>query len=1066
MWPFPPSILRLTIYIDLRLHQLEDNSAELTKGDMMKEFTGFVCLALASVIALSSLAGEVPRMTQGDSMIRGGRVHFNKAGLDTINLMAASNDPTNEPGEPYYDGDFEDADGDPAWNGWTHYDITAPTESHWNVSNYNQPNPANNAAWCGDINIVSCGFPDPDGGYGNSWHDVIEFRQTVPNPGTNSTVTVTATLIHDSEPGYDYTYLSYKFNGQLFGDIQRWDDTGTVAVEGSVMYLPQEYLDSTDIAVYFRFKSDGSYSDEDCSFPSAGGCQVDDINVHLVNGAFTGDYFEDFEHGGVPDDFGIWNITFPEGVGDFAKIWTGLLDADPCYSNYSPQVAFIDDGVVVPGTGGSECINWCYGPSGYIVNTTGGLAGPTEHLHNTIESPVMAWPDPDSGTDPDYDGIMLLFTNYMHDVSSSETPVNIWTYSVRSADTDGSAGNGVQDITHQNWQESGPWRGGPLYGRYWVDVSGQMNPGRDEIQVQFSVQEWGWIWGYNGNDGTPAPYFDNVTVKVYPFIGPSLATHPSFLAQDNFPARGSIDTGDLGSHSVRFDMARDISPDEQLNNDPGDSIVVTIAVPRSGADFDGDPELHYILAANPVFDPYRTAGLPDMGSVLGMPAVHHSGFPIPDQWAFDLPDTGFLFPGDVLHYFISTTDAIGGVGGSDPQTSLMPADTTGFSTGFGDPMGYSGNFVVRALPSIRDDGEGGYEQPGILFINDAGSMGENEWYTALNNIGLLVGEDYDVYYVNSPGAFNRNGIGSRASSIMLNDFNDILYTSGSMRDFTIANGDAGNDVETLTNWLDIGGKDIFLTGDELASDLSRNGSATLTFLEDYIGITVIIDNVRVFIGNQTTPLVKVVAGNPVFNSTLQTWIAYGGCFFINTFDGVNTFGTGQRLAEFTDPAGQAGQYTYSAATLNIMATGSRAISMPVDLMYVYTDPDAAGNLLPGRAQLLKDVLMYFGVAGYPERVSPVPPAITFQISNYPNPFNPSTTIKYSMPAAGHLKLCIYNVRGQLVKTMIDGNRPAGADQTIVWDGTNNQGGGVSSGIYFYEAQTGGEVKVQKMALVR
>ena len=40
------------------------------------------------------------------------------------------------------------------------------------------------------------------------------------------------------------------------------------------------------------------------------------------------------------------------GVGDFAKIWEGLEDVYPCVTNYSPQVAFIDDGIVVPGTGG------------------------------------------------------------------------------------------------------------------------------------------------------------------------------------------------------------------------------------------------------------------------------------------------------------------------------------------------------------------------------------------------------------------------------------------------------------------------------------------------------------------------------------------------------------------------------------------------------------------------------------------------------------------------------------------------------------------------------------------
>ena len=233
-----------------------------------------------------------------------------------------------------------------------------------------------------------------------------------------------------------------------------------------------------------------------------------------------------------------------------------------------------------------------------------------------------------------------------------------------------------------------------------------------------------------------------------------------------------------------------------------------------------------------------------------------------------------------------------------------------------------------------------------------------------------------------------------------------------------------------------------------------------------MGVTTLASDVRSLIGNQTTPLVQVMAGNPVFAGTLQTWVAYGGCAGINRFDGVNTFGTGLKLAEFLDPSGQAGQYGYSAATVNVMGNGSRAISMPVDLMFVYTDPAAAGNLLPGRAQLLRDVLAYFGVAGDPQNVSPVPLSITFETSNYPNPFNPSTTIKYSMPNAGHLKLSIYNARGQLVKTLIDGARPAGADQSVVWDGTDNLGSAAASGVYFYEARALGDVRIGKTTLLK
>ncbi len=70
-----------------------------------------------------------------------------------------------------------------------------------------------------------------------------------------------------------------------------------------------------------------------------------------------------------------------------------------------------------------------------------------------------------------------------------------------------------------------------------------------------------------------------------------------------------------------------------------------------------------------------------------------------------------------------------------------------------------------------------------------------------------------------------------------------------------------------------------------------------------------------------------------------------------------------------------------------------------------------------------------------------------------------------MPKTGHLSLKIYNVRGELVRTLIDESRAAGADH-IMWDGSNDQGSNVSSGVYFYEARTAGEVQVSKMALVK
>ena len=449
--------------------------------------------------------------------------------------------------------------------------------------------------------------------------------------------------------------------------------------------------------------------------------------------------------------------------------------------------------------------------------------------------------------------------------------------------------------------------------------------------------------------------------------------------------------------------------------------------------------------------PNRTAGLPDMGSAVGDSAVGVSGWPTPGKWAFDLPDTGFLFPGDVLHYYISATDAIGGV--ANPQTALMPADTTGFSSGFGDPMRYNPAFTFRALPSIREK-YAGFEQPEVLFLNDFSSRGgENEWYTGLYNCGLEVGETYDVFHVNGPSSGVGNGIGGRANHLMLADYSVILYTCGDLGVNTISNGDfnldAGDDVGTLINWLDIGDKKIFLTGDNLASDLAANGAASSGFLENYMGLTLVSHDVRELISNQTTPLVNTVFPQEVFQ-IVSSWIAYGACPGINTFDGVQARGLAVRLAEFTGPWAQQGIYPYSAATLNLVDT-SRIISMPVDFSFIHSDrnnPPPGWLPFPDRTLILWDVLTYFGIPLIPTDTPVELPRFTFQVSNYPNPFNPGTTIRYAMPTAGHLKLRVYNVRGHLVKTLIDGNRPAGENQTIFWDGSDNLGSAAASGVYF------------------
>ena len=94
------------------------------------------------------------------------------------------------------------------------------------------------------------------------------------------------------------------------------------------------------------------------------------------------------------------------------------------------------------------------------------------------------------------------------------------------------------------------------------------------------------------------------------------------------------------------------------------------------------------------------------------------------------------------------------------------------------------------------------------------------------------------------------------------------------------------------------------------------------------------------------------------------------------------------------------------------------------------------------------------------------PEVFALANNFPNPFNPATTIKYALPQAADVHLTVYNVVGQVVRTLVAEHQNAGR-YVVEWDATNDSGHSLSSGMYFYRLEAGGEFReVKKMLLLK
>ena len=138
----------------------------------------------------------------------------------------------------------------------------------------------------------------------------------------------------------------------------------------------------------------------------------------------------------------------------------------------------------------------------------------------------------------------------------------------------------------------------------------------------------------------------------------------------------------------------------------------------------------------------------------------------------------------------------------------------------------------------------------------------------------------------------------------------------------------------------------------------------------------------------------------------------------------------------------------------------QALTLGTTVYYRLSSFDFAGNM-SDYTEALEVVLSPLGVA---DGGSAIPTAYNLN-QNAPNPFNPTTTIKYALPRMSHVELVIYDILGREVRRLVQETQPAGY-HTVVWDGRNSSGLGVASGVYFYQIQAGSYTELKKMTLLK
>jgi hypothetical protein len=956
-----------------------------------------------------------------------------------------------------------------SWQGWTRVDNTSQSDTFWHIEDYLEPELAGlpgpiegtKSLWCGappGPSSYMCAWRSAPG-YGSLWDQCYGCRAF----NIYGEVTFSYRIRTDLEPDRDFVRVFYY---KSFSE----DWIEIASYTGKTDATASHKINSTlGTKFRFRFTSDAAGSDEDGLFDSNGAVHLDELTIW--NWGELVDY-EDFESGtdGAQrcNSWGWWpgtEIAWPFGA--FSKPRANLQDIDPCNENMTTQIAFFAESGCAPSV---DYPGLCSTPPCRPASSMGQWAvvpcqnemavSPVIDLtkYSTARNHVQDAPIP-AGDLANLGPAHLSFTVY-----KDLPPENLVFYTWRVRGVDGS---GCPRLWSAFAGGSEPGER-PGYERLTFDV-GAFTDYCDSIQVALGVVDMCDVW-YGGApcaEHTPAPWFDNVEIRRAVSPGPQWSYWAGNLFQDNFPENEY----DYLASFVRADAAVDINPPGNPAIRPGDSVVVECHGPRGGAlGFDpaGGPAVYLHvkctgtggapvppdLAGPALAGTYGSYKSDDgVWTIIQGDSARNSAGISPSAYMFDLNDSLFS-RGHLVEYYFTARDA-SGLESSLPRWARS----------------YGPYFEFTCLPTLESD---------ILFVDDYDGIGcfqgaVEMYWNAVFQEGLAVpGNVPDRYDVNAPSYGLSNGPGSRAKSFQLASvYKTVIWDSGDLPRCTISEGttysDKSNDARMLVDWMAYSEHrcGLWICGDDIAHDLDESAAASALYLFNVCGVDLVAPSFYDLTGGlagggTANPLLtgRSDAGIFVHGGVPDMFYAYGGCPVINRFDCLEKTGLGKHALSYPDCGGDHYFAAIASETVNLGSYPVRTMWFGFSFQGVRDDAQAAPF---DRFEIARDVLIWMQNSW----LSPVEPdARAYCLAqNFPNPFNPSTTIRYDVKTKGLVTIRLYDVAGRLVRTLVNEVKDSGSF-SATWDGRNNLGAAAASGIYFCKMEAGDWSATEKIVLLR